>query len=188
MPARIFLLLQLWLGIVASTQAAVIVKLEASTIQNTIALSLGEIVQVSGANALLEDMMRSFVLPTKGKVGDTVTYTRSELERLVNTTHPELAAQLRWSGAERILIQRRGVTIAPQQYIDWAQDQLVAHWAANDGHFILQPINDYRALAIPSGRYSVTARFEGNAVRRTTKVWLDISVDQQYLHQHCSAV
>lgn len=166
----------LWLGGMGWVEAAVLLELKEQAVQNTTVLPLGEVATISGA-AALQKGLRDIVLPGKGKVGDTVTYTRDEITQQIGRQHPDWAPLLRWSGAQRVLVQRRGVMVAAQEYIGWAREYLLAHWATKSGHFLLQPINEYRPLIIPDGTRSISARFTDDTVRRTSKVWLDIAVD-----------
>jgi flagella basal body P-ring formation protein FlgA len=168
-----------WFGATTIADAAVLLALKEKAVQSTITLPLGEVVAVSG-DVALQKVLRSVALPAKGRVGDTVIYTRDEITRFIVGMHLDWAEQLRWSGAERVLVQRQGVAIAPQEYIGWAREHLQAQWANKSGRFELKPIDDYRPVTIPEGERSINARFGSDEVRRTTKVWLDISVDKQY--------
>lgn len=169
----------LGLCLIAGADAAVILELKTAAVQRTMTLQLGDVAGVDGKEAPKEEL-REIVLPSKGKVGDTVTYTRDELTQYIGGTHPEWSSLLHWSGADRVLVQRQGVTVDPAEYVGWAREYLLAHWQAKGGSFAVRPINEYRALTIPEGRRSVSARLDADEVRRTSKVWLDIAVDNRY--------
>lgn len=179
MRAQLFWGIFFWLGISEFASAAILVELRDKAEQNTIALPLAAVINVSGAKES-EGALFRVALPAKGRVGDTVTYTRSEITQFIGATHPEWSKLLRWSGADRVLVQRRGITLPADEYIGWARERLQERWSTKNGRFELKPISEYRPIMIPVGACSVVARFDGDAVRRTTKVWLDIAVDSQH--------
>jgi flagella basal body P-ring formation protein FlgA len=166
------------IGAAAATPDAesIAIGLTARVQQDDATLALGDIAAIDTAGATHQSL-RKLALPAKGKVGDTVVYARAEIAALVDKAFPGLAQRLRWSGPERVLVERRGVVVAPDEYIEWAARELRAHWATLDGRIELQAVNDYRPLTLPRGVRSVEARFTGDEVRRTSKVWLDIAID-----------
>jgi len=117
-------------------------------------------------------------LPLKGRVGDTVVYTRAELGALIERRLP--GARLRWSGAERVLVYRRGQALAAGQYVAWAQERLQSQLAGSEGRFEIAPIGDYRDLNLPGGAVNAKAHFDAGVGRRETRVWLDLLVDGNF--------
>jgi flagella basal body P-ring formation protein FlgA len=162
------------IGVTAATPLEI--GLAARIQQDSAALTLGDIATIDGSGPVPQSL-RKLALPGKGRIGDTVVYTRAEIAALIDRSFPGSAQNLRWSGPERVLVERRGTIVAQEEYIGWAAERLRAHWATVEGRIELQAINDYRPLALPAGARSIEARFAGSEIRRTTKVWLDIAVD-----------
>jgi flagella basal body P-ring formation protein FlgA len=155
--------------------AAITVALHPEAVQPGMRLTLAQVADVEGATGL-----RELALPARGKVGDSIVFTRTELARYIGAAHPGLANALRWSGATRVTVRRTGIAVQPQEYLGWAREQLLAHFAGSGGRFEVQPKGNYRPLRVPEGARAITARFDGGQPRRATRVWLDIAVDRQH--------
>jgi flagella basal body P-ring formation protein FlgA len=158
--------------------ADIAIELVTRTEQRGAALLLKDVASIDGDDSS-RGALCALALPAKGKVGDTVVYAREEIAALVARTQPDLAQRLRWSGPARVLVKRQGVLIEPREYIGWATERLQARWAPLPGRIELKPVNDYRPLVVPAGSRTVEARFAGDEVRRTSKVWLDVAIDGQ---------
>lgn len=163
-------------GTTAASVQPVAIELLEKAAQRAGAPTLGDVAKITGSDAQLRNMQ----LPVRGKVGDTVVYTRAELGELVATMRGNRGGEVRWSGAERVLVERRGVAVPAAEYIAWAEALLREHWAARGGKLELKAVNEYRPLTLPEGGRSIAARFAGDDVRRTARVWLDIAVDGHY--------
>lgn len=156
--------------------AGIELQLKANAEQTTMTLLVGDVIELdaAGDRALLATR-----LPNKGKVGDTVVFTRAELTRAISGAK-SVSRSLRWTGAQRVLVRRRGVMLEPAQYIEWARERLHTHLRAGAERVELKLIGSYRALAIPVGQHSVTARFAPEDSARSDRIWLDLAVDGQY--------
>lgn len=160
-----------WLVALALPAAAFELALKHTAEQTTMILTLRELIE-TGATGVPAALLAT-VLPGKGKVGDEVGYTRAEITRALGAA----GERVRWRGAERVRVLRRaGHALAPDRYVDWARQALLAHLADADERIEAQAAGSYRALALPAGTAGFNARF-APASRRSAKVWLDISVD-----------
>jgi flagellar basal body P-ring formation protein FlgA len=165
-------------GACALAQAgAVRIELQPRAQQHGAALMLGDVAVVTGA-AAEQKTVSELALPTRGRVGDTVVYGRAEIARLLAQRHPQLH-ELQWAGAARVLVQRSGQTLPAAALVEQARTQLLAALAPRDGRFVLQPLTEPRALALPAGRPQLTARAPQQIGPRM-KVWLDVAVDGRH--------
>lgn len=155
------------------------IELRASARLDAGAPALGDVASIDG-DGVAQRNLRALRLPAKGKVGDTVVYSRAEIAALIDAMHGARFGRLHWSGPERVLVERHGVRVQPEEYIGWAEEQLRRHWAAHGGRLELKAVNEYRPLTLPAGRRSIEARFASDEVLRTARVWLDIAVDGQH--------
>lgn len=147
-------------------------ELRAAVVQPGSVLALGDVID-GGQH---RDVWAALALPPKGRVGDTVVYSRAEITEQLWRAFPQLAP-LHWSGAERVLVQRRGRSLAPQDYTEWARRYLAQQLARSAGRHELALAGDYRALRIPLGECAAQARLEREPRAGETRVWLDIAVD-----------
>lgn len=118
-------------------------------------------------------------LPIKGKVGDTVQYRRSDIEKYILQQRSNLRERIRFSGAERVAVLRKGKSLSAEVYTKAAKLVLDQKLARVDEAITTQLAGSYRDLVIPYGVLRLEPRTETSNVRQDMKVWMKIEVDGQ---------
>lgn len=153
-----------------------VIELQPRAVQRGAILRLMEVAVVSGLQSERQ-ALQSLELPSRGRVGDSVVYTRDELVRLIALERPDRVAQLRLTGADRVVVSRLGRELQVSEYLDYAQGRLLARLASDDGRLAVAPAGEYRSLQIPMGPTRLEARIESDRVRSRMRVWVDVVVD-----------
>lgn len=162
----------------AAAAAELELQLKANVEQTTMTLSVRDVVESAGDDVAGPALLAA-ALPEKGRVGETVAYTRADVERVL-AARATAPLTVRWRGAPRVLVIRRGDMLEPATYVAWARERLFAHLASDGERIELQPAGTYRAVAIPAGERAIEARFAATDIGRSARVWLDVAVDGRF--------
>jgi flagella basal body P-ring formation protein FlgA len=151
------------------------IELQTRAQQHGAVLTLMQVASVSGS-AQERRQLEALALPARGKVGDTVAYTRADIARQIASAQPQLRGAVQFAGAQRVLVERTGQLLPATQLLQTAQVQLAAALASYGGHIGLRALTAPRAVLVPAGHWQLAARPDSGIGPRM-KVWLDVAVD-----------
>gem|GEM_PF-1888771 len=162
--------------IALQANAALIVDIKPSAVQQRAQVSVADISELRG-DAREVEQARNILLPARGRVGDIVVYTRNDILKAALQQAPRLAAQYQMIGANRISVKREGHALSAAEYVSYAKQGLAACLANVAGDIEIRPKGEYGDLLIPLGISQLRSRCGGTELRTAMQITLDIVVD-----------
>lgn len=158
------------------SMAGVKVILHGHATQSNARLRLEDVATVSG-DLPQRETLRRFVLPAKGRPGDTVTYGREELTQWLQRQYVSSASPAAFAGAGRVVVYREVKELPADAYIETASQALEAQLADLGERIEMAPSGRYRNVRLPNAATKLTARVADARVRSQMMVWVDAIVN-----------
>lgn len=162
--------------IAMQANAALVLDIKPSAIQQGVQIKLADIGELRGEARDVE-LARTIALPARGRVGDTVAYTRNDVLKALQQQAPALMTQQQMIGATRVVVQREGHLLSAGDYVNYAKQELAKCLASIDGEIEINPKGEYGDIGIPHGGYRLSARCGSTELRSTMQITVDVVVD-----------
>ncbi|HWH82079.1 MAG TPA: flagellar basal body P-ring formation chaperone FlgA [Burkholderiaceae bacterium] len=160
------------------------IALKAQAESATRVLRLGDIAEVSCADAAAAQALATLVVGQLGSAAAPSRFERAELARYAARHLPPGVAGVEWSGADAVSVQLRTVRIEPDRLVARAAADLRAHLQANYTDVEVLPAGRIEALRLPAGELALATHLAAAGAlqpNRHMRVDVDLLIDGERL-------
>ena len=119
------------------------------------------------------------MLPLKGRVGDSIQYKKTDIEKYILKSGHGLKGGIKFLGSDRVVLVRKGMLLEPETYIAVAKAAIDQQLLQQASAITTELEGDYPQLKIPVGDLTIQAAADTSGIRKEMKVWVAVEVDGQ---------
>lgn len=139
-------------------------------------ITLGDIAEVrSGEGSAAIAQWRLAPAP---RIGNVVTMTQEQIDRLVQGYPGSQGCLLTWNGARQVSVRRASQPVAADRLVAAARDQVRREWAMRFDRVEMEAAAEIAEVEVPVGQVALHRRVvDGSATASRVLVTMDIEVD-----------